>query len=715
MNESTVTLLAMAAALIVSATPLATPTATYDDKTGDATLANGSLELSVGTRPGLNAHRLRDVATGRVYADADYVWPGGKFPTLLEAPKLQTASDGSRSMVFIGSIGALTVEQSFTAPAGEPGLIVETLTLRNSSDKRLENLDFKCGFAKRVRESDQWSDEAVALRFCPVPYRRETDGRLMEFPLREIVEHGMTYAGGPEARPTPTWGAEGWVWSDGTNSLVIAKYNPSAMEWSLMEPIKGGSTTSVRFGGAGQWKHGCPEGAGQLDPGAAFAFGETRFQAIAGDWKQGYYAYRLYTEGKGCRPRNGYNPPVHWNELYDNEYYFKVAPLCFNADFAAINPKLLSDLYSLNHMKTEAAKAKSLGCEALYLDPGWDTGPSHHVWDAPRLGSLDSFLDLMRNDYGLGVSVWIGLAGVPPTYADPEACPVEARVVNAEGKRIPVHCVASPAFLDTKEKRLVDLCRKGVAFMMFDSTQFTGPCYDKAHGHRVPSSREEHAKALLELTQRVKRHCPEVLIEMHDLISGPSSIHYTPTYLYYAQPNSFDCLWGHEFMWSSLDDLLSGRAVSLYYYNLAYGIPLYLHINLKNDNENSLAFWWYASTCRHLGVGGKPEERVWEEHRKAMRTYLSLKKFYTQGVFYGLGETLHAHTLPDIQECVLNAFNLNPLPARREMKFRLADVGLPAGKVQVEGSPATVHGDEITLSLTLPAKGHQLVRLKLER
>ena len=32
-----------------------------------------------------------------------------------------------------------------------------------------------------------------------------------------------------------------------------------------------------------------------------------------------------------------------------------------------------------------------------------------------------------------------------------------------------------------------------------------------------------------------------------------------------------------------MDDLLSGRAVSLYYYNLAYGIPLYLHIGLKSD------------------------------------------------------------------------------------------------------------------------------------
>lgn len=699
----------LVALVLANAASAASPSANYDEPTGQVVLRNGPLELSVATRPGLNPRSLRDLASGRVYADADYVWPNGAFPELVKAPTISTAADGSRSLVFLGRLGTLTVEQTFTAPASEPGVITEQITLRNLTEKRLERLAFKCGFAKRLRQGDQWSGEANALRFCPIPYRRETDGRLLEFPLRDALEHG------PASRQPAPWGAEGWVWSDGSNSLLIAKYNPNAMEWSLLEPAPGAAGTALRFGGAGPWKHDSPAGASQLEPGASFRFGETRLQAITGDWRQAYYAYRRYTEGKGCRPRPGYNPPVHWNELYDNAYYFKAAPLCFNPDFRALNPKLLSELYSLDHMKGEAAKAKALGCEALYLDPGWDTGPSHHLWDAARLGTLDSFLKLMRDDYGLKVSLWIGLAGVPPTYADPEACPVEARVVNASGQRIPVHCVASPAFLATKEKRLLELGRHGVAFLMFDSTQFTGPCYDPTHGHRVPSSREEHAKALLDLTQRVKRQCPDLLIEMHDLVSGPSSLHYTPTYLYYAQPDSFDCLWGHEFMWSSLDDLLSGKAISLYYYNLAYSMPLYLHINLKNDNDHCLAFWWYASTCRHLGVGGKPAEPLWQRHQAAMRTYLSLKRFYTQGVFYGLGETLHAHTLPEAHECVLNAFNLESRPATRQVKFRLADVGLPPGQVQVEGSPATVQGDEITLDLSLPAKGHQLVKLKLTR
>ena len=247
---------------------------------------------------------------------------------------------------------------------------------------------------------------------------------------------------------------------------------------------------------------------------------------------------------------------------------------------------------------------------------------------------------------------------------------------------------------------------------MFDSDQYSGPCYDKAHGHSIPSTREEHAKALFELARRIKAKYPHVLIELHDPITGPSGIHYTPSYFGYAPPNSFDCLWGHEFMWNSMDDLLSGRAVSLYYYNLAYGIPLYLHVGLKTDNENALVFWWYASTCRHLGVGGKPGPAVWEADKRAMRTYMPLKRFYTQGEFYGIEETVHAHTLPDLRQSVLNVFNLSDKPIQKEVRLRAADVGLPAGSIRAEGDSFTATGDEITVKMTIPAHGHQLVKVK---
>ena len=80
---------------------------------------------------------------------------------------------------------------------------------------------------------------------------------------------------------------------------------------------------------------------------------------------------------------------------------------------------------------------------------------------------------------------------------DPAACPPGTQVLTKDGKRAPLLvCSPSPGFLDTKEKRLDEVCRNGAVFLMFDSDQYSGPCYDKANGHSIPSTREEHAEAV---------------------------------------------------------------------------------------------------------------------------------------------------------------------------------------------------------------------------
>jgi hypothetical protein len=328
---------------------------------------------------------------------------------------------------------------------------------------------------------------------------------------------------------------------------------------------------------------------------------------------------------------------------------------------------------------------------------------------------MDSFVKMLREQYGMrGVCFWCSLAGVPPTVGDPAAVPPEAGFIDKDGKRSDLLvCAASPAFIDTKEKRLLELAKNGAVFFMFDSDQYCGPCCDKNHGHSIPATREEHAKGLFELARRVKEKYPSVLIELHDPITGPSSVHYTPSYFGYQPPHSFDCLWGHEFMWNAMDDLLSRRAVSLYYFNLAYNIPFYLHVGLKSDNANALVFWWFASTCRHLGVGGKhPDRAVWEAQKKAMQQYKELKRFYTQGDFYGLDEMVHAHTLKDLGQSVINVFNLDDKPVERQIKFRLAEIGLPSAPVQIEGLPFAQKDDEITVTATVSARGHVWCKVK---
>jgi hypothetical protein len=360
-------------------------------------------------------------------------------------------------------------------------------------------------------------------------------------------------------------------------------------------------------------------------------------------------------------------------------------------------------------MLVEAEKARELGCEALYLDPGWDTSFASSVWDTGRLGPQEDFVRLLKEKFGLSLALHTPLAG----WSDANAYPVEARRMNREGERLNALCSAAPAYIETKASRLVELSRRGAVFLMFDGSGFTGECWDKSHGHALPLTRQEHCNAYRRLARMVHEACPNVLIEQHDPVVAGVNVRYAPTYFMHGTAGDFDELWGYEYMWDPMSDLYSGRALSLYHVNLAYSIPIYLHIDLRKDNPNALMFWWYASTCRHLGVGGKhPDSKVWEAHKRAMRAYLGLKRFYTQGVFYGLDEMVHAHTLPGEGRCVLNAFNLEDVELEREIRFRLADIGLPQGPARVEGATALVKGDEISLLVRVPPRGHQLVEVQ---
>ncbi|MBI4530230.1 MAG: hypothetical protein HY709_01810, partial [Candidatus Latescibacteria bacterium] len=55
------------------------------------------------------------------------------------------------------------------------------------------------------------------------------------------------------------------------------------------------------------------------------------------------------------------------------------------------------------------------------------------------------------------------------------------------------------------------------------------------------------------------------------MIAGGSGHHYTPVYYKYSLPGSYDEKWGFELMWQPMEDIRSGRARSLYYYNLKGG------------------------------------------------------------------------------------------------------------------------------------------------
>jgi hypothetical protein len=681
------------------------PMARQDAGTGEVVLTNRRLELRIATRAGLNPHSLRDTQSGRVFADADYVWPGGQRAELLGEPAIIEDEKGGRTVLIKAQVGAIEVTQVFSAPGAEADVITELLTIRNPGGAALDTSAFACGFAKRFHDGQAWSADMAKARFCDVPYRYHPEtGELCDYTPAELDTRANWFSTARSAiynrQKTHVYGAEAWSWYGDGGGLLIGKYNPDAMEWSLLETLPAtGAGKVLRFGGAGRWKMGDPEGAARLAPGGIFTFGTTRYQALDGDWKAAYAAYRRFSARRGHRVPAGFDPPVHWNELYDNPLWWLPNP-----DTEEGRQKY----YQHADMKVEADKALELGCQCLYLDPGWDTTFGSNIWDESRLGAQTDFVQWLKDKYGMKLALHTPLA----PWSNPAGYPPECQRMDKGGHRLGEMCVASTVYMDTKVARLKELCKDGAYFLMYDGSWFPGECWDKTHGHSLPVTHQEHVDAILKIAQRVHAAYPQVLIEQHDPMTGPGTPRYVPTYFLHAKPGAFDELWGYEFMVEPLDDILSHRAFALYTVNLAYNIPIYLHIDLRKDNANALMFWWYASTCRHLGVGGKAKDpAVWAAHKQAMQTYLPLKRFFAQGEFYGIEETVHAHTLPELKQCVVNCFNLEEMPVQKKVTFRLADVGLPAGPVQVEGGTVTANDGAITLEVNIPARGHQLLKI----
>ncbi|MFH0760199.1 MAG: hypothetical protein V2A67_01695 [Bacteroidota bacterium] len=672
---------------------------------GRIVLTSGRLELVIGTQPGINPCSLRDRKSGRVYADGDYSWPDGGCPALTGKP-LISEQNGIYSVTLKGKSGSLEIEQTFSARTDEPGVIAETIRLHNPGGELLEIPSFACGFTKKIHNGKDWLPGIADARICNVPYRRNTEtGELSDYTLPELAARKDWYSIDRmfNRQESPIHGAEGWAWYRDGNTLLISKYNPDALEWSLLgmeqKNVPAGMEKYLRFGGTGRWKLGDPEGAARLAPGTGFSFGTTRYQVLDGDWREAYTAFRNFTESKGHRLPQNYNPPVHWNELYDN-------PLWWVGDNAENRQKF----YQRKDMEAEADKAREFGCECLYLDPGWDDIFASTIWADDRLGAQSDFVRWLKEKYNMPLALHTPLA----PWSDPAGYPAEACRMDKAGNRILELCCASSVYVKTKIARLRELCKNGAYFLMYDGSWFAGECWDPSHGHSLPLTHQEHLDAILRIQQEVHKEYPDVIIEQHDPMTGPGQPRYTPTFFMHAKPGAFDELWGYEYMIDNMNVIVADRrTVSLYYFNLAYSIPIYLHIDLRQDNTNAFVFWWFASTCRHLGVGGKhADPAVWEAQKNAMQIYLSLKRFYTQGVFYGLDETIHCHTLPDLGECVINCFNLEDKPSRKEVRFHLNEIGLAAGPVRIEGTPFQQTGDEIALDLAIPARGHLLLKVQ---
>ncbi len=693
--------------------------------------ANHQFQLDYRAGAGLEVE-LTHLPSGLKLAEGNYSYSFGE-PSFLPAA---VTRDGALSVLALEGTtpSGLQIRQTYAVNAEQPWM-EETIVLTNLTDHAMALPDLRAGFVLPVKISGSALESPLNdFKFTAVPFRREPTGnrtQYADYTLAQILtelRHSElraqvkvdqwdrvyvpeTFTMGLARTDYPQYASEGWAITDGRRGFLVTKYSQEGMEFSLLDRIPlDRERLGLRWGGFGVFD-GDPENLARLAPGATYRCGVTRVTAFEGGMREGYYTFRAEMESRGMGCPKGFNPPVHWNEIYDNKLWWL-------PDWGMDRPENRKKYYTISDLKEGAASAREYGCEALYLDPGWDTLFGSKIWDEARLGKMSDFAAMLQKDYGLRLSLHTPLSG----WCDPSSYPDEMLRVNRDGTKIEHSlCGASRPYVDETVKRLSRLADDSAAFLMFDGTMFNGPCFSPTHGHSVPSTRHDHVEATNRIAGAVHEKFPNVFIEMHDQVLGGTSLRYVPIYYGYGAreestvgaTHGFDTVWGFELMWSPMRDLVGGHSMALYYYNLAYSLPLYLHIDLRKDNPQCLMFWWNASTCRHLGIGGThPDPAVQKAQKEAMRDYRRLEKFFKQGTFYGLDEMVHVHTHPSEPGVVMNVFNLEDKPARRKIGFKFSEIGLPAPKeLNASAGDLTRRDDNYILEVSIPALGHTLVEL----
>jgi hypothetical protein len=700
--------------------------------------SNKAYSLSLALAGDVLQARLTDRITQTIWAEGPYRHslqvrhPDG----VLDGRVLRDAAlrRDDRGLVLTARIGGLTLEQRWDLPTDQAWM-EETIRLTNEGDAAITVTEIECGFLRHVADGVGRLDGGCeGERLVAIPFRkRPTD------PAGWVNDHGLgdlLRLAGREPRcdaeqhfgflPSRHWCSEAWAWTRGAHSLALMSFCQERMVLSAVSAVTGPDGLSLRFGGVYQTgQDGLP--VVTLAPGATVEFGMMRYQNVAGGYREAAYAYRELLDAQGCRFPAGFNPPVHWNELYDNPEWWITAPgkMPKGSRIATRHA-----VYTRADMEREAEKARDYHCESLYLDPGWDTTFASFQWDEARLGSAADFVKAMRERHGLAVSLHTPLAtwmshkhGCCHDQNTLDYWPAAARRRLADGT-VPTNpdalaqiCLGSRQYLDEAAKRLLALCEAGVVYLMFDGNWWNGGCHDPDHGHPVPYTREHHIRANVELAQRIHAKHPRVLIEMHDMLCGGAHPRMTPVYYKYGLPGSYDTNWGFELMWMPIEDLRQGRAQALYYYNLACNVPIYLHIDLRDDNPHCTFFWWFASTCRHLGIGGThANPGVASAQREAMRRYRQLDALYKHGDFYGISEEIHIHVLPKENRLVVDIFNLTDGERRIEGTMPAAQLGIAIDRYyrcnERWARWAGLGGGQLTVGCTLPAWGHQQVEME---
>lgn len=711
--------------------------------------------LEVAWGPIMNPRLVVHRPSGTIVADSDYCYevklgasdgPGFKGPaqegrSLVPMTWHVEVDEDGTTLVMAGRVDFGTtgptdvvVEHRITLSQLEEAL-QERLSIVHRFGTDAHAIEsYRFAFRKLVfnRSHNRWSPDAEKMRIHAVPFRRRrgqrTDFGCDSYTVQDLIPSGF------DMKRRVDRGSEGWLLQVGDGGTLVAKYCQEHIEFGVIDtefiPDRGSSLdntshlggisseASVSIGqlylcvGGASPINGAPGHDFRLGPSARFDFGTTLIVCYQGGWEAGYGAYKQLLNHRGHGIAPGYAPSIHWNELYR---------LSWRVGTNAPLPELQAVL-------AEAEIARQSGAETFYFDPGWDLFEGSAIWDEARLGRLEDFIRVLRERCGLKVALHLMMhtKGIEPNRLSDYRLNRGGEVEMWEGSYSGAFvCAASPSWQQGKIERLRRLADAGVEFLMFDfleyrlrqefrdTSRITDGCWSPDHGHNLPCTLEQHIEGVISVVREVKRSHPDVVIELHDRVSGGLG-DYLPLYLDHGPADSFDEHWGFEFMWDPYMDLLSGRALSLYEYNLAYDIPLYLHINNAHDSDTNLSFWWYASTCRHLGIGGLgPESERWPAFVEAVAKYKELKSHFTTGTFVGLDPLSHLHVNARESSAVLLAFNLTSKPVVRVVRIPLVQMaGVDASRTV--GGRSYTDGDELKISVEIAALAPAVVTIGLD-
>lgn len=693
---------------------------TEEAKCDSLSIRYGGMSLDIATRDRNVILKLTDDSTGRTWLDGPIIY---RVQTTHNDQAITTerltgvdVEVGDNKVVITGQAQHFAVRHEFELDA--EGLC-ERITLRNTAEEvvSVERLEIGATLSLTMPGLDDYGRLRPDVRdreWVPIPMRRHPEdcsGGHEHFSARDLILRHPDYwfgrnshepQGGPPShfRPVDAWFADGWCCTAGARTLVVLKHATEHCELCPLDGEKREGGWLARIGGVtlieAQTQGGTsfmPGGAAVLDPGRTIELGEVRYLQVDGDWQAGYAAFRDYFDSRGYLPPENFDPPVHWNQLYDMSSWWTVSGY-----------EDRRELYTLDALWEEAGKAREYHCQSLYLDPGWDTGFASSIWDQDRLGPQAEFAAKLKRDYGLGLSLHCPLA----VWSDASLYPQEAQFVDADGRQKPEWlCSGAQQYLEVKAERMRRLCEDGAGFLMYDGAGYTGPCCSEDHGHPVPYTPDEQVRNYRWLCDAVQEKYPDVLIELHDCQG-----HFILPRHFPHRPGWNVENWGNEYMWNTTEDLALGKMKYLDYLRRAYSVPTYLHISLINDNEHGLALWYAASTCAHLGIGGThPNSQIAAAHKSHMAKYRKLKRFFVQGRYFAPDESTHLHYLADRKEAVLCLFNFTDESVHRTdmisvpASFELGeDPYMNAGVWVSREKPCSLH-----LNAVVPPRGVRVI------